>query len=86
LHRVIDDVEKATVQLNQQTGVFDLYIPKTQKTIPDLMIGAGYNLLQTHNFFFPIMISYNVLYTTSDKHYAVYPRGWMFQLGFIEVF
>ncbi len=86
LHRVMDDVYNATVIVNPQNNTENIYLPKIQKTIPDLLLGAGYNLLQSKSIFIPVMFSYNVLYPTTDKLYAVYPRGWIVQLGFIDIF
>jgi hypothetical protein len=65
------------------------YFSKVQKTIPALLIGAGYNILQSRNFFFPIMISYNVLhpFTPADQRaYSLYRTGLVVQLGFINIF
>lgn len=62
------------------------YFPRIQKTMPALLVGAGYNLLQSKNFFFPIMISYNVLNSVTDQNYSIYPRGVVIQLGFINLF
>ena len=86
LHRVIDDVYDASIYLNPKNGVSTVFMPKIQKTIPDLLLGGGYNLLQSKSFFMPVMISYNVLSSVTDKLYAVYPRGWVIQLGFIDIF
>ena len=86
LHRVMDDVYNPQVDANAQTGSYSVYLPKIEKTIPDLLLGAGYNLLQNKSFFLPVMFSYNVLYPATDKLYAVYPRGWVIQFGFIDVF
>ncbi|MDB5284409.1 MAG: hypothetical protein JWO06_3484 [Bacteroidota bacterium] len=86
LHRVLDDINNATVQLNAQGNGYDVAIPKVQRTIPNLLFGVGYNLLESKNFFFPLMISYNVLNSVTDKQYALYPKGWVFQLGFVNIF
>ena len=86
LHRIMDDVYNPQVDANAQTGSYNVYLPKIEKTIPDLLLGAGYNLLQSKSFFLPVMFSYNVLYPATDKLYAVYPRGWVIQFGFIDVF
>ncbi|HWB64825.1 MAG TPA: hypothetical protein VG603_15015 [Chitinophagales bacterium] len=89
LHRIMDDIEygNVTVSINPTTGSYQVNIPKIQKTIPALLIGAGYNLLQSKNFFFPIMVSYNVLNNVTDKVYSIYPtNGWVIQLGFVNIF
>ena len=86
LHRAMDDVYDASVVSNPQTGSYNVNMPKIQKTIPDMLLGVGYNLLQSKSFFLPVMFSYNVLYPATDKLYAVYPRGWVIQLGFVDVF
>ena len=86
MHRWIDDVYDASVVSNAQNGTYNINVPKIQKTIPDLLLGAGYNLLQSKNFFLPVMFSYNALYSVTDKVYAVYPHGWVIQAGFIDLF
>ena len=86
LHRILDDINNASVQLNPQGNGYAVSIPKIQKTIPDLLLGVGYNLLEGRNFFFPIMVSYNVLNSVTDKQYSLYPKGWVFQLGFVNIF
>jgi hypothetical protein len=86
MYRILDDVYDGTVQLNMQTNSYNVQIPRIQKTIPDLLVGGGYNLLEGRNFFFPIMISYNVLHSVTNQLYAVYPTGWVFQLGWVQVF
>jgi len=86
LHRMMDDVYNARMVVNAQNSTYNIYLPKIQKTIPDLLLGVGYNLLQSKSFFLPVMFSYNVLYPVTDKLYAVYPRGWIIQLGFVDVF
>jgi hypothetical protein len=87
LHRTIDDFYLgATVQVNTQNNSYKVIIPKVEKTIPDLLVGVGYNLLQSRNFFFPIMVSYNLLYSVTDKEYSIYPRGLVVQLGFVNIF
>jgi hypothetical protein len=57
-----------------------------KKFTPALLIGAGYNLVQSKNIFVPIVISYNVLNSLVDKQYSLYPRGVVIQLGFINLF
>ncbi|MDB5284488.1 MAG: hypothetical protein JWO06_3563 [Bacteroidota bacterium] len=89
LHRHMDDLlsGNVSVQVNPQTNSYQVVIPKVDKTIPALLLGVGYNLLASKNFFFPIMISYNVLYGVTDKVYTIYPNhGWVLQLGFVNVF
>jgi hypothetical protein len=87
LHRIMDDIENPylSVQVNSN-GSYSVYIPKVQKTIPAEFVGVGYNLLRSKNFFFPIMVSYNLLYSVTDKTYSVYPHGWVVQLGFVNIF
>ena len=85
MHRWMDDVYDASVNLNPQTNAYNVSIPKIEKTIPDMLLGAGYNLMQGKIFFMPVMFSYNVLYQVTNKTYSAYPRGWVIQLGFIEV-
>jgi hypothetical protein len=89
LHRTMDDVTKSPIPRNPNNYAEGFYFPKIEKTIPALLIGAGYNLLQSKNFFFPIVISYNILhpFTTPDQRaYSLYPRGLVVQLGFINIF
>jgi hypothetical protein len=86
LHRIMDDVYDAHLELNTQGNTYNIVMPKIQKTIPADLVGVGYNLLQSKSFFFPLMFSYNVLYSVTNKVYSVYPRGWEIQLGFVDVF
>lgn len=91
VHRSIQDFYSGGVyiQTNPATNSYKVIIPKVEKTIPALLIGVGYNLLQSRNFFFPITVSYNILYpfTPSDQRaYSLYPRGLVVQLGFINIF
>ena len=88
LHRHMDDIENGNVsiQINPQNNTYQVVIPKIDKTIPALLLGVGYNLLKSKNFFFPIMVSYNALYSITDKTYSIYPHGWVIQLGFVNVF
>lgn len=79
--------------LNRRIPVsYDLYTNNTfkvnyqDKFYPAVLIGAGYNLLQSKNFFMPIMVSYNLLHSVTDKTYSLYPRGVVIQLGFINLF
>jgi len=89
LHRVMDDIDGyqpvygAPPNNNNIVGV---RYPKIEKTVPALLIGVGYNLLQSRNFFMPIMVSYNVLHSVVDRNYSLYPRGVVVQLGFINLF
>ncbi len=88
LHRDLDDIFNAYLTT---TGVppnfsYKVEFPRIQKTIPALLIGVGYNLLQSRNFFFPVMVSYNVLHTVVDRNYSLYPRGVVVQLGFVNLF
>ena len=88
LHRHMDDIENGnvTIQINPQTNTYQVVIPKIDKTIPALLLGVGYNLLKSKNFFFPIMVSYNVLHTITDQTYSIYPHGFVVQLGFVTIF
>lgn len=88
LHRRLDDFysQDVNVTVNPVTNAYKVYIPKVDKTIPALLIGAGYNLLQSKNFFFPLMVSYNLLYNVTDKNYSIYSKGFVVQLGFINIF
>jgi len=86
LHRTIDGVYDATVNVNPQNNTTSIYLPKIQKTIPDMLLGAGYNMLQTKNIFIPVMFSYNALYSVTDKLYSLYPHGWVVQVGIIDIF
>lgn len=87
LHRRLDDFYSGnvTVQLYPNNS-YKVIIPKVDRTIPALLAGVGYNLLQSKNFFFPLMVSYNLLYTVTDRNYSIYPRGLVVQLGFINIF
>ncbi|MCS6934620.1 MAG: hypothetical protein NZM35_05665 [Chitinophagales bacterium] len=91
LHRRLDDFfsGNVTVQLNPQNNTYKVIIPRVNKTIPALLVGAGYNLLMSRNFFFPVLVSYNVLHpftSPSQRNYSIYPRGLVVQLGFINIF
>lgn len=85
LHRTLDDLGNGTINL-YPNGSYKIQFPKIQRTIPAMLVGVGYNLLQSKNFFFPIMISYNVLHPITDKTYSIYQRGVVVQLGFINIF
>jgi hypothetical protein len=86
LHRTMDDVYDATLNVNPVNNATMINFPKIQKTIPDMMLGAGYNLLQTKSIFIPVMFSYNALYSVTDKLYSIYPHGWDVQVGIIDIF
>lgn len=86
LHRDLADLNSQPVPKNPNNLSEGFYFSRIQKTIPSLLIGVGYNLLQSKNFFMPIMVSYNVLHTVTDKTYSIYPRGVVVQLGFINLF
>jgi|GEM_PF-1087538 hypothetical protein len=89
LHRVMDDIEGyQPVYGNPPNNntIIGVRYPKIQKTVPALLVGVGYNLLQSKNFFMPIMVSYNVLHSVVDRNYSLYPRGVVVQLGFINLF
>jgi hypothetical protein len=89
LHRTLDDIYgNVDVQVNPQNHTYKVIIPKIQKTIPSLLVGAGFNLLRSKNFFMPIMISYNLLHSITDTRYSLYRngKGFVFQLGFINIF
>ena len=86
LHRTMDDVYNASITVNPQSNAANITMPKIQKTIPDMMMGAGYNLLQTKNIFIPVMFSYNVLHSVTDKMYSIYPNGWVVTAGFVDIF
>lgn len=88
LHRDLDDLNNAYLE---NVGIppnnsYRVAFPRIQKTIPSLLVGVGYNLLQSRNFFFPITVSYNVLHSVVDRTYSLYPRGVVVQLGFINLF
>ncbi len=89
LHRVMDDIEGYQPVYGtppNNNSIIGVRYPKIEKTVPALLVGVGYNLLQSRNFFMPIMISYNVLHSVVDKNYSLYPRGVVVQLGFINLF
>ena len=86
LHRTMDDVYNATITVNAQNNSSNVYLPRIQKTIPDMLIGAGYNLFQSKSIFVPVMFSYNALYSVTDKLYSIYPHGWVVTAGFVDVF
>jgi hypothetical protein len=78
LHR---QLEVTTTYGTTQIGKF-----KFDGNYPGLFVGAGYNMLRSKNFFFPIMISYNLLNSIGVKQYAPYRSGLVVQLGFVNIF
>jgi len=82
LHSDADNITPNLVT-NAQGGYS---FPMVHVTIPDLLLGVGYNLLRNKNFFFPIIVSYNVLYPITNTTYSIYPHGLVIQLGFVNVF
>ena len=85
LERNVSNIDKLT-QRNPTNPADGFYFPRMNLTYPDLLVGVGYNLLRSKNFFFPIMVSYNVLQGVGNPEYAVYPHAWVIQLGFINIF
>ena len=90
LHRSLDDFQNYDyAPITNSTGNvvdYKIIIPRVEKTIPALLIGGGYNLTRSKNFFLPLMVSYNVLHNVTDRNYSLYPRGVVVQLGFINIF
>ena len=88
LHRDMDDLGSSNIniQLNPANNSYQVQIPKVHVTIPDMLVGVGYNLLRSKNFFFPIIVSYNVLSSVTNQTYSVYPHSVVVQLGFVNVF
>jgi hypothetical protein len=91
LHSHTDDIysNNISVQLNPSNNSYQVIIPKIDVTVPDMLVGVGYNLLRSKNFFFPIIVSYNVLSTVVPKsveQYSIYPNHFVVQLGFVNVF
>jgi hypothetical protein len=86
LHRWIEDIYDPETVINRQNNTYSIALPKIQKTIPTTLVGIGYNLLEGRNFFFPMSISYNLLHNVTNNVYAVYPSGFVLQLGYITVF
>lgn len=86
LHRDLADLNSSPIPKNPNNYSEGFYFNRIQKTIPSLLIGVGYNLLQSKNFFMPIMVSYNVLHSVTNKQYSIYPRGFVIQLGFVNLF
>jgi len=88
LHRDMDDLgsNNVSIQVNPNNNSYQVVIPKIHTTIPDMLVGVGYNLLRSKNFFFPIIVSYNVLSPVTNPTYSVYPHNFVVQLGFVNVF
>jgi hypothetical protein len=86
LHRSGDDLFQGTVNLVPRNGGYEMQFPKLNKTIPALLVGVGYNLLRSKNFFMPLMISYDVLHSVVNQKYSLYPHGVVVQLGFVTLF
>lgn len=87
LFRKIDDTDAGVIAKDPNNPAAGFYFNKIDRVTPGLLLGAGYNLLQSKNFFFPVMVSYNLLHHAVDQTYSVYPKnGFVFQLGFITIF
>jgi len=91
LHSSLDDIysNNVSIQLNPANNSYQVIIPKVQVTIPDMLVGVGYNLLRSKNFFFPIVVSYNVLSSAippQTQKYSIYPHSVVVQLGFVNIF
>ena len=87
LHRDMDDLSSNNISIQlSNNNSYQVMIPKVHVTIPDMLVGVGYNLLRSKNFFCPILVSYNVLSSTTKSAYAVYPHSFVVQLGFVNVF
>ncbi|MES2621926.1 MAG: hypothetical protein V4615_13835 [Bacteroidota bacterium] len=87
VHRSGDDLFQGTVLITpRNNGGYEMTFPKLSKTVPALLVGAGFNLLRRKNFFMPVMLSYDVLHSVVDKNYSLYPRGVALQLAFITLF
>jgi hypothetical protein len=86
LHRSIDDLDNAEVLVNTSSGKQYLYMPKIRINIPDLPLTIGYNLLINRKLFFPLSLSYNILYTFSNKNLSVYPAGAIIKIGLFKLF
>ena len=56
------------------------------KFYPALLLGVGYNLLQSKNFFMPILVSYDLLHSVVGADRSLYRNGFVFQLGFVNIF
>lgn len=86
LHRNMADLNSLPIPKNPNNYNDGFYFPRINKTIPALLLGVGYNLLRSKNFFMPVMVSYDVLHSVVDKQYSLYPRGLVVQLGFVTLF
>ncbi|MCS6819513.1 MAG: hypothetical protein RMJ53_02725 [Chitinophagales bacterium] len=88
LHLVLDDINNwRPVYSGPPNPVLKgVVYPKVRELVPALLIGGGYNLLQSRNFFFPVTVSYNVLHNVTNSRYSPYRSGWVVQLGFINLF
>lgn len=86
-HQIQDDIYNPEPVFNPVNGaVVGVNLPRIQWTTPTLVVGAGYNLLRSKNFFFPLFVGYNVLDRSTDQQFKIYPRGFVVQLGFINLF
>ncbi len=83
LHRQLDDIYNGE---ESPVGSGKVVFPKIERTYPTLFLGAGYNLLASKRFFMPILVQYNVLQTLGDPKYRPYQRGFVLQIGFVNVF
>lgn len=63
----------------------DYRIEYTRATVPAVLLGAGYNLSISKNFIFPFAVYFNALHNV-NRQYSLYPRPFIVQLGFINVF
>jgi hypothetical protein len=86
LHRDMADLNSQPIPKNPNNYSDGFYFSRIQKNIPALLLGVGYNLLRSKNFFMPVMVSYDVLHSVVDKQYSLYPRGLVVQLGFVTLF
>lgn len=86
LHREIQDIQNASLDFNSQTNNYYVSVPKVKATLPALLVGVGYNITFNRGFFLPIMVSYNVLNSVTDKRLSPYSNGLAFQIGFISAF
>ena len=86
LHRQLDDINEASVTINQTTGASAIKIPVIKTNVPDLPLSIGYNLLVKKKMFFPIQVAYNVFYPFLNKQYSVYPNGWIVTIGMVNIF
>lgn len=86
LHRDMADLNSQPIPKNPNNYGEGFYFSRIKKNIPALLVGVGYNLLRSKNFFMPVMVSYDVLHSVVDKQYSLYPRGLVVQLGFVTLF